>query len=199
MCKVALILAEGFEEVEAVTPVDFLRRAGIEVVTVGLDGLTVTGSHGIALQADALLADFPREAEGIVIPGGMPGSARIAENATVRELVREFHRKKKMVAAICAAPALVLGAAGVLKGRAFTCYPGFESEAGPGGSYTGERVVRDGHLITGCGPGGAAEFAGAVIAYLKDKESAAKVLSATLQPGMERLTVQRKAVTPSLS
>jgi len=183
MKKVVLFLADGFEEVEAVTPIDFLRRAGIEVITVGLTGKLVTGAHNITIQADTVLNDFKADTDGILIPGGMPGSANIAASRKVRTIVQDFDREEKLVAAICAAPALVLGGAGVLKGRSFTCYPGMEGEAGPDGHYTGDRVVVDGNLITGNGPGGAAEFAGAVISYLKGAVQSEAVMKGTLQGG----------------
>ena len=183
MSSIAVILAEGFEDVEALTPVDFLRRAGIDVTTVGLTGRSITSAHGVTVQADIALDDYAADTDAILIPGGMPGSANIAASGRIREIVQAFDREEKLVAAICAAPALVLGGAGLLKGRSYTCYPGMESQAGPEGSYTGERVVQDGHMITGCGPGGAAEFSGAVIAYMKGDEAARNVMKGTLQPG----------------
>ncbi len=184
MSKVALILAEGFEEVEAITPIDFCRRAGIEVITVGLAEKTVTGAHGIPVIADTIVQDFDWNVDGLVLPGGMPGAANIAANGKVLEMVRQFDSEKKLVAAICAAPALVFGSAGILDGRTYTCFPGMESQAGEGGTYTGNRVEITGHMITGCGAGGAAEFSGAVISYLKGKDVSEKVLRTTLQPGM---------------
>ena len=184
MSRVAIILAEGLEEVEAVTPIDFLRRAGINVVTVGLTGREITGAHGVTILADTALTDFDGKADCILIPGGMPGAANIAASRDIVELVRVFYEENRLVAAICAAPALVLGkAAGILKNRSYTCYPGMESEAGSEGRYTGERVVEDGNLITGCGPGGAAEFAAAVISALAGKSKADEIMRGTLQAG----------------
>lgn len=183
MKSVAVILADGLEEVEAITPIDFLRRAGIDVTTVALKERLVEGSHGVHLKADVLLNDFPEEADAILIPGGMPGSAHIAADLTVIDLVKKFHDQGKLVAAICAAPSLVLGAAGILKDKRYTCYPGFEDKAGPYGKYSTDRVVCDKNVITGCGVGGAAEFSREIIAYLIGHEKADTIMRATLQAG----------------
>lgn len=183
MKSVAVILADGLEEVEAITPIDFLRRAGIEVTTVALGDRLVEGSHGIHLKADVDLDDFPMDADAVLIPGGMPGSAHIASDDQVIDIVRTFHKQGKLVAAICAAPALVLGAAGILKDLKYTCYPGFEDKAGPYGIYSTDRVVRDKNVITGCGVGGAAEFSRDIIAYLLGSEKADTIMRVTLQAG----------------
>jgi len=183
MKSVAVILADGLEEVEAITRIDFLRRAGVDVTTVGLKERLIEGSHGVHLKADVLLNDFPEEADAILIPGGMPGSAHIAANLIVIDLVKKFHDQGKLVAAICAAPSLVLGAAGILKDKRYTCYPGFEDKAGPYGIYSTDRVVCDKNVITGCGVGGAAEFSREIIAYLIGDEKADTIMRATLQAG----------------
>ncbi len=183
MKTAAVILAEGLEEVEAVTPIDFLRRAGIAVITVSLGDLLVEGSHGLILKADVTLDDFPMDADAVVIPGGMPGSANIAGNQRVLDIIRSFDSEKKLVAAICAAPALALGAAGVLEGKKFTCYPGMESRAGSGGLHSDDRVVEDGNLITSRGAGTAAEFAAAIISRLESASAAGEVMKSTLQAG----------------
>lgn len=183
MSTVAVILADGFEEVEGITPIDFLRRAGIEVLSVSLTGKQICGAHNIKIQADITLEKFKGDTDGILIPGGMPGAANIAASEKIRTIIQSYDREKKLVAAICAAPALVLGGAGILRGRSFTCYPGMEGEAGPEGTYTGERVVVDGHIITGNGPGGAAEFSAAVISYLEGREKADAIMKGSLQMG----------------
>jgi 4-methyl-5(b-hydroxyethyl)-thiazole monophosphate biosynthesis len=180
MKKIAVLLAEGFEEVEAVTPIDFLRRGGVEVVTAGVGGTTVTGAHGVPFTADALLQDVPAELDGVVIPGGMPGAANIAKSAVAVELVKKLFAAGKLVAAICAAPGVVLGPNGFLKGRRFTCYPGYEKDV-PGAFFSEDRVVVDGNLITSRGPGTAAEFALALVERLAGKEAAGKVHRDTLQ------------------
>lgn len=183
MKSVAVILADGLEEVEAITPIDFLRRAGIDVTTVALTDKLIEGSHGISLKADVLLKDFPEDVDAILIPGGMPGSAHIAADLTVINLIKKFHDQGKLVAAICAAPSLVLGTAGVLKDKKYTCYPGFEDKAGPYGMYITDRVVCDKNVITACGVGGAAEFSREIISYLIGDEQADNIMKSTLQAG----------------
>ncbi len=181
MSQVAVILADGLEEVEAVTPIDFLRRAGIDVVTVALEGDSVKGSHGIEIKADCPMADFPAGADAIVVPGGMPGSSHIAEDSQAMAHIKSFYEQGRLVAAICAAPALVLGKAGVLEGKRFTCYPGFEAKAGDGGRYSNSGVVVDENIITANGVGSAACFAAEIIAVLAGREKADEIMKATLQ------------------
>jgi 4-methyl-5(b-hydroxyethyl)-thiazole monophosphate biosynthesis len=180
MKTIAVLLAEGFEEVEAVTPIDFLRRAGVEVITAGVTGKTVTGAHGVPFTADILLKDAPANLDGIVIPGGMPGAANIAKSAEAVTLIQKLFSANKLVAAICAAPGVVLGPNGLLKGKKFTCYPGYEKDVA-GAAFSEDRVVVDGNLITSRGPGTAAAFAIALIDYLAGKDAADKVFKDTLQ------------------
>ena len=180
MKKVAILLADGFEEVEVVTSADFLRRAGIRVVITSIGGVTVTGSNDVVIKADCTFDALPADLDGLILPGGMPGSSNLAQSQAVLELIRTMDNNNKLVAAICAAPALVLGGAGLLKGRKFTCYPGFESEV-TGADFSSERVVQDGNIITSRGPGTAAEFAIAVIEYLLGSEAAKAVKEGTLQ------------------
>jgi 4-methyl-5(b-hydroxyethyl)-thiazole monophosphate biosynthesis len=180
MKKIAVLLAHGFEEVEAATPIDFLRRAGVEVITAGVSGKTVDGAHGVPFTVDVLLKDVPADLDGVVIPGGMPGAENIAKSAGAVELVKKLSAEGKLVAAICAAPGVVLGPNGLLKGKRFTCYPGYEKEVS-GAFFSEERVVVDGGLITSRGPGTAAEFALALIERLAGKQAADKVHKATLQ------------------
>ena len=180
MKKVALLLADGFEEVEVVTAADFLRRAEIEVVISSIKEVIATGSNGIVIKADATIDALPADLDGIIVPGGMPGATNLAQSENVTELLHKMNNNNKLLAAICAAPALVLGGAGLLKGRKFTCYPGFESEV-TGADFSSERVVQDGNIITSRGPGTAAEFAIAVIEYLLGSEAAKAVKEGTLQ------------------
>lgn len=179
--KVALLLADGFEEVEAMTPIDFLRRAGIEVTVLGVDTDQPTGGHGVTVKTDGRVENPPRELDGVVIPGGMPGATNVADSEAAQALISELYEADKLIAAICAAPAMVLHPLGILDGRKATCYPGFEKELTQA-EFTEERVVHSGTVITSRGPGTAAEFSAAVIEYLLDAESARKVVSATLQP-----------------
>jgi protein deglycase len=165
MKRVLVPLAEGFEELEAVTIVDILRRAGIEVVVASLAGSPVTGSHGIRLSADTPLAALAeQEFDMIALPGGMPGAEHLRKDPRIAELVRRMHGKGRPVAAICAAP-MVLAAAGVLDGRRATSYPGFLDDADRS-TVVGDDVVVDRGVITSRGPGTALDFALALVAEL---------------------------------
>jgi 4-methyl-5(b-hydroxyethyl)-thiazole monophosphate biosynthesis len=179
--KAFVFLAEGFEEVEAVTPVDYLRRAGIDAVTVSITKeRTVLGAHKIPVEADTVIGKIkPGEADCIVLPGGMPGTTYLAASPELDAIIRAFDADKKTIAAICAAPALVLAGKGILDGRSFTCYPGMEANVscGPNGcpEWHGEPVVVDGHLITSRGAGTAGLFAIKIIETLLGKDSAEKI------------------------
>lgn len=172
MSKIAVFLAPGFEEIEGLTVVDILRRAGVEVVTVSISGQKeVTGSHNITVLADALFEEVDFDGlDGVVLPGGMPGTTHLGEYPGVGEIIRKFDRQEKLVAAICAAPS-VLGKAGLLKGRKAISYPGFE-EALLDAVITREEVVRDGHIITSRGMGTAIPFGLALTAYFMGQEKA---------------------------
>ena len=159
MKKVALFLANGFEEIEALGTLDILRRAQIPVETVSIgDDKTVTGAHNIPVVADTTFdeADFSA-VEVLVLPGGMPGAKHLNEHEGVKNLLLDFNGQGKLIAAICAAP-MVLGGLRLLEGKRVTCYPGFEPEL-IGATVTGENVVVDGNLITGKGPGLVFDFA----------------------------------------
>jgi 4-methyl-5(b-hydroxyethyl)-thiazole monophosphate biosynthesis len=177
-----VFLAEGFEEVEALTPVDYLRRAGIDVRTVSMsEGKTVTGARKISVVADILFKDMPPSFDCVVLPGGMPGSKNLAAHSGLVALVRDAMSRGALVGAICAAPALVLGkAANVLDGRRFTCFPGMEDDAGGQGSFSDERVVIDGNLITSRAAGTAGEFALALVKALSGPRSASDVSESVL-------------------
>lgn len=162
-----MILAPGFEEIEAVTVIDVLRRAEVDVLVAGLGGGPVRGSHQITVVADQPLDHLsPDDFDAVVLPGGMPGAANLRDNARVVALVKSFAAKGKVVAAICAAP-IVLESAGLLAGRRATSFPGFEL---PSARYTEERVVVDGALVTSRGAGTAMEFALALVARLVSPE-----------------------------
>ena len=156
MPKVALILAPGFEEIEALTPVDVLRRADISCDLLGFDQ-TVTGSHGITVTVDALWQGDLSAYDMVVLPGGMPGSAHLRDDERLMAALKDMQASDKWIAAICAAP-LALARAGVLVGKNFTCYDGVEREIADG-NYRKETVVRDGKLITSRGPSTALAFA----------------------------------------
>lgn len=167
MARVLVPLAEGFEELEAVTVVDLLRRAGIEVVTAGLAPGPVTGSHGITLQTDATLDEVLTQGfDMIVLPGGLPGATNLGDDARLLGRLRQQAAERRHIAAICAAPA-VLAKAGLLDGRRATSFPGFLSpDRTPGLLVLDEPVVTDGLLVTSRGPGTAIDFALALIERL---------------------------------
>jgi 4-methyl-5(b-hydroxyethyl)-thiazole monophosphate biosynthesis len=180
MKRVAILFADGFEEVEAVTPLDFLRRAGIDAIAVGVTARDVVGGHDIRVNTDITLDELTAELDAVVIPGGTRGAENIAADKDAVDLVSGMLESGKLVAAICAAPAIVLAGNGLIGDRTFTCFPGFEKRVSSG-TFTEERVVVDGNLLTSRGPGTAAEFSEAIITYLVGSEEASKVHDATLQ------------------
>ncbi len=169
MIKIALFAAEGAEEIEALTVVDILRRAGMEVDIVSLtDKKAVKGSHKIVFGAEELLNDIDiDEYDGIVIPGGMPGTNNIKGKSAVCNAIKKFVTDKKMVAAICAAPS-VLGELNLLNGKKATCYPGFEEKL-YGATVLSDPVVVDENIITSRGMGTAIDFALAIVSYYADE------------------------------
>lgn len=172
MSRVLVPLAPGFEEIEAVTIVDLLRRAGIEVHTASLDGPQVTGSHGIAVMADIALDAAVADAyDMIVLPGGMPGAQHLQDDARVLSLLRHFAASGRYTAAICAAPG-VLAHAGLLEARAATSFPGFlAADSAPGIRLRDDPVVVDGKVVTSRGAGTAMEFGLALIGLLEGEET----------------------------
>ena len=172
MKTACVLLADGFEEVEALTPVDYLRRSGVEVTTIGVTGPSVTGGHGITVKADRGLEAIKADYDCVVVPGGGKGSENLAASPEVAALVKRQMAAGKLVAAICAAPAVVLhGSCGVLAGRRFTCFPGLETRVS-GATFVDDRVVADGNLITSRAAGCAGEFAYAIINALVGEDAA---------------------------
>ena len=158
MARTCVLLAPGFEEIEAVTIIDVLRRADIDTCIVGVEERSVQGSHGIRLQADATLDEVATEPwDLVVLPGGMPGASNLRDSASVQQLLRAQHASGRRLAAICAAP-IALSAAGVLGGRRATSYPAFAEQIRCG-EYREEAVVVDGPVITSRGPATALAFA----------------------------------------
>lgn len=172
MKKIAVHLAEGFEEIEAVSIIDVLRRAEFEVTIVSVtEKLEVTGSHSIKIEADHLFESVNYEQiDMIVLPGGMPGSSNLNEHLGLREQILNFNESGKQLGAICAAP-LVFGNLGILKTKKATCYPGFENQL-HGAVVTGDNVVVTENIVTGKGAGVAIEFALAIVEKYKGKEFA---------------------------
>ncbi len=175
MKKIAVHLAEGFEEIEAVSIIDVLRRAEINVTVVSItEKLQVTGSHGIKIIADQLFNDVNYDLIDIILlPGGMPGSTNLNNHLGLREQILNFHDNKKLLGAICAAP-LVFGNLGILKNITATCYPGFENQL-HGAIVTTENVEVSENVITGKGAGVAIDFALKIVELLKGKELATKL------------------------
>lgn len=168
MKKAIVLLAKGFEEVEALTVVDVLRRGGVHCITCSIDGAEeVLGSHSIHVKANNLLEKVDVDKyDALVIPGGMPGASNLRDNERVIELVKKFNKENKIVAAICAGP-IVLGRAEVLNGKNVTSYPGFEDQLGDV-FYSKEIVVQDGNIITSRGPATAIHFAFKILENLED-------------------------------
>ena len=170
-------LVEGFEEIEAVTVIDVLRRAGLEVVVAGLTEGPVRGSRGIVVTPDTTMEAVAGVAyEAVVLPGG-PGSKALAEDARVRQALQAVVAREGLLGAICAAPAVVLQPLGLVEGRRATCHPGLASQL-PG--RADERVVRDGNLVTSQGPGTAMDFALALVEHLAGPDTAAEVRRAAV-------------------
>jgi len=178
--NVLIHLANGFEEVEAITPVDVLRRAGCEVTIVSVTGKKeVTSTRGLVVLADKLFEETDyTKADMILLPGGQPGADNLNKHEGLLKQIQAFHSQGKMISAICAAP-LVLGSAGVLKGKRATCYPGVESSL-TGATCTGNRVEQDGNIITGKGPGVAMEFSLTLVEQLFGKSKVNELRNAMI-------------------
>lgn len=179
--KVLVPLATGFEEIEAVTIIDVLRRAKVEVQVLAIEpgAAWVEGSHGISIEVDGDLSAAPSRLESlldaIVLPGGMPGSKHLSESTALHQILREHHSSGTLIAAICAAP-IALEAAGLLKGRNATSYPSFQAQLQSAKLVvTDQAVVEDSRIMTSQGPGTALEFSLALVARLCGAEAAQKL------------------------
>ena len=174
-----MFLAEGFEEVEALAPLDLIRRAGLEIKTVGVGSKTVVGSHGIPVVADITENEFSDNAPDMVIlPGGMPGTKNLDASEVVHKAIADAVKNDAYVCAICAAP-MILGKLGLLREKNAVCYPGFE-EYLDGAILPDKKVVRDGKVITAKGMGAAIEFGLAIVSVLKDEKTAEDLATATI-------------------
>jgi 4-methyl-5(b-hydroxyethyl)-thiazole monophosphate biosynthesis len=169
MVKVLIPLAEGFEEMEAVTVIDVLRRAGVDVVTAGIPGSIVIGSRNVQITGDKKISDIdPEDFDAIVLPGGYPGYVNLGKSHKIVNIITTFNEKNKLIGAICAAPT-ILAKVGILEDKKATVYPGMEKEL----PYPrGDKVVVDGNIITSQGPGTAIPFALKLIELLVDKGKA---------------------------
>lgn len=176
MKKVYVFLADGFEDVEALIPVDVWRRGGLDVVTVSTTEFPlVRSAHGVNIEADMMFeqCDFA-DADLLFLPGGMPGASNLYGHEGVCKAIADQHAAGKKVAAICASPAVVLAPLGILDGKRATCYPGFE-HALMQATYTGELITVDGNVTTGEGPAAAFPFAYELLAQLKDKQTSDQI------------------------
>ncbi len=173
---VYVFLADGFEEIEALAPVDFLRRVGVSVKTASLKGKTAIGAHNIEVVADINIDDVTlnEDVEAVILPGGMPGSQNLYECVKVHEAIDYAINNNKLVCAICAAP-FILGRKGLLKNKKATCFPGFEDEL-VGALVQNQGVVKDGNIITAQGAGVAWEFGEKIASELVGSEKSQKIL-----------------------
>ena len=180
MKTICIFLAEGFEETEALFPLDILRRGGLDVKTVSVTGdKIVMGAHGIPVGADLLFEDLNQEdVEMVVLPGGLPGATNLDAHAGLDKLIMSFANDGKPLAAICASP-MVYGKRGLLKGLKATCYPGFDSYL-EGAEYTGNKVEIAANFITGKGPGAAWDFGFAILEKYAGAEKTQEVRSGML-------------------
>ena len=175
MSKIGIFMADGCEEIEGLTVVDIVRRAGMEIETISItDKAEATSSHKVTFKTDTTKADADFDGyDGIVLPGGMPGTLNLGADETVDKVIHEFAAQGKLVSAICAAPS-VLGQAGLLEGKKATCHPGFEDKL-LGAAWLEEPVVVDGNIITSRGMGTAIAFALEIVRYFTDDESVEKI------------------------
>jgi 4-methyl-5(b-hydroxyethyl)-thiazole monophosphate biosynthesis len=175
-----VILAEGFEEIEAVTCIDVLRRADIQVTVAGLSDCNVKGSRGITLVADKKLGEGDFDYDVCILPGGALGAKNLAGSKEVKSIIRTMFQRDKFVAAICASPAVVLAPLGILENKTATCYPGMESSFAKTTTYREEDVVIDGSIITSRGPATALLFALAIVEEIAGQDICNKLKKATL-------------------
>ena len=171
---VYIFLADGFEEIEALAPLDIMRRANIDVLTVGVTGEYVTGSHNITVKADILPEKVDYSIlDCVILPGGLPGTTNLEKDERVQNAIDYASENNKLICAICAAPS-ILGHKGLLDGKEATCYPGFE-DSFEGGKYVKQSVVKCDNFITSDGMGSAYEFGFEITAELTSKETAKKI------------------------
>ena len=178
--KALIVLAEGFEEIEAITTIDILRRGSLEVTVTSLKEKHVKGSRNIEVIADTTIDKIALDYDAIILPGGMPGAKNLSASKEVCSLIIEMNNKKKIIAAICAASAIVLAPLGILDNKTATCYPSMETNFNIRTTYKEDAVVIDGNIITSRGPATAMEFAFTLVKVLSGEELASLIRSATL-------------------
>lgn len=176
-----IFLADGFEEIEALTVIDVLRRAEMPVKTVSISSSEyVTGAHGVTVKADTVFdKQLLSDPEWLILPGGMPGATNLYEHEQLREILVRHNDEKKKIAAICAAPAVVLGQLGILNGKKATCYPGFENLC-VGAKMIDSPVVVDDNIVCGNGPANAMSWALNIVGVAKDEQAALHIANGML-------------------
>ena len=177
-----MFIAEGFEEIEALCPLDIIRRAGLDIKTVGIGAKDITGAHSITVRTDMSNDEFDaltdKSADMIFLPGGMPGTLNLAKSKTVTDAIITAHRNGSYIAAICAAPS-ILGDMGILNGKKAVCYPGFESRL-TGATISTDKVVLDGKVLTAAGMGVALDMGLKIVEIFCGKEKASTLRHAVI-------------------
>lgn len=178
--RVLVVLADGFEEVEALTPVDVLTRAGAQCILAGISDLSATSSHNVRVVTDIEIGQADLDSyDAVVLPGGMPGATNLAKSGEVSKRILNHYSRGQIVAAICASPAVVLGPLGILEHHKAVCYPGMESRC-PDVHFGSQRVLRDGNVITARGAGCAMEFGLEIVKALFGEKVASEVASSMI-------------------
>ena len=181
--KILILLADGFEEIEAVTTIDILRRANLDVTIAGVGKSVVKGAHDISVKADTEISAYKGLPDAIVVPGGMPGVENLSASKQVNDLIKKCHEEGKIIAAICAAPSHVLAPMGIIQGKKVTCYPGCEDLLKGKAVFVDEKVVVEDNIITSKGPGTALDFALKVVEKLAGESTKEEVRKKTLHEG----------------
>lgn len=186
MSKTALIvIAEGTEEIEAITPGDVLQRCGVDVTYAGVGSMEPMGGHHVPLRAECMLEDCGEILfDALIIPGGGKGAENLAHSDMMTHTIKRHHEAGKIIAAICASPAVVLAPLGILAGRHATCYPGLERRFGPGVKHVDTNVCVDGPIVTSRGPGTALEFSMRLAELLTGAQNALRIGHTLLMPNM---------------
>ena len=156
--KALIVLANGFEEVEAIAPIDILKRCEVSVTLAGLGSEVIKAAHGVTFKTDVVFDKYTELPDAVILPGGTPGAENLASSVKVKDFIVKMNSGKKIVAAICASPAIVLAPTGILSGKKATCYPGMEKNFLPDVNFSEEKVIQDGNIITSRGPGTAHLF-----------------------------------------
>ena len=178
--RAVVVFANGFEDIEGVTPVDVLRRCGVKVSAASLDGKPVRGARGILITPECSLAEIVSLPDAIVLPGGLPGAQHLADDGRLSECVKAMNKEKKLISAICAAPSYALSSFGVLSGKKVTCYPGTEEKLPSDTHYSPTDVICDGNIITSSGPAHALRFSLTIAKELLGPEKANEVAESML-------------------